>query len=239
MMSQNPKRISKLIPSVSGIINSVIPIFRSWYFYLGLLSLIAGIELNFVSQTYLNNYINEGKSLPMLSDLILDNLSLYDVSFLYDLFSFISVIVVLIYIVHKKEYKSIPFFLLMCGILEIVRGIFIILTPLGNPPMFIGSNTLFNGFSKYELGVYPSGHVGSAFLFFLMVKNRWYKCIILFCLIIIIISLLLAHAHYSIDILSGFFFAYAIYSFGTKHLKMFKLDWKHQFPVTDIDTGIR
>jgi membrane-associated phospholipid phosphatase len=202
MMSQYPKRKRKLFSSLSEIIYSFIPILSSWYFYVGLILLIAGMELNFVSQSYLNNYVNEGGSLPELSDLILDKLPFYDVSLLYDLFSIISVIVVVIYIVHKKDYKSIPFFLLMCGIISIVRSIFIILTPLGNPPLFAGSNTLFNGFSKYELGVYPSGHVGNAFLLFLMVKNKWYKCIILFCLIIIIISLFLAHAHYSIDILS-------------------------------------
>jgi len=233
-MSQDPKRKRKVISSLSEIFNSFIPILSSWYFYVGLISLIAGMELNFVSQSYLNNYVNEGRSLPGLSDLILDNLPFYDVSLLYDLFSIISVIVVVIYIIHKKDYKSIPFFLLMCGIISIVRGIFIVLTPLGNPPLFTGSNTLFNGFSKYELGVYPSGHVGNAFLLFLMVKNRWYKCIILFCLLIIIISLFLAHAHYSIDILSGLFFAYALNSFGERHLKIFKLDRKYLFPVTDL-----
>ena len=234
MMSQYPKKKPRLISSLSEIINFFIPILSSWYFYVGLISLIAGMELNFVSQSYLNNYVNEGRSLPELSDLILDNLPFYDVSLLYDLFSIISIIVVVIYIVHKKDYKSISFFLLMCGIISIVRSIFIILTPLGNPPLFAGSNTLFNGFSKYELGVYPSGHVGNAFLLFLMVKNKWYKCIILFCLIIIIISLFLAHAHYSIDILSGFFFAYAINFFGDRHLKIFKLDRKYQFPATDL-----
>lgn len=234
MMSQDPKRKRKVISSLSEIFNSFIPILSSWYFYVGLISLIAGMELNFVSQSYLNNYVNEGRSLPGLSDLILDNLPFYDVSLLYDLFSIISVIVVVIYIIHKKDYKSIPFFLLMCGIISIVRGIFIVLTPLGNPPLFTGSNTLFNGFSKYEFGVYPSGHVGNAFLLFLMVKNRWYKFIILFCLLIIIISLFLAHAHYSIDILSGLFFAYALNSFGERHLKIFKLDRKYLFPVTDL-----
>jgi membrane-associated phospholipid phosphatase len=233
-MRQNPKRESKLNSYVFEIINSVIPILRSWYFYLGLISIIAGMQLTFASQTYLYNCTNEGKILPMLPDLILDNLPFYDVSLFYDLSSFIIVIVVIIYIVHKKDYKSIPFFLLMCGIIEIIRSVFIILTPLGNPPLFIGSSTLFNSFSKYDLGEYPSGHVGSAFLLYLMVKNRWYKCIILFCLIIIIISLLLAHAHYSIDILAGFLFAYAINSFGNKYLKMFKLDSKYQFPATDF-----
>jgi membrane-associated phospholipid phosphatase len=203
-----------------------LPVLQSRYFYLGLLTLILGNELNFASQTYLYNSIGEGKTLPMLSDLILDNLPFYNVSFFYDLFSAITVIIVIIYIIHKKDYRSIPFFLVMIGILELLRGIFIVLTPMGNPPLFNGSNSIFNGFSKYELGVYPSGHAGCGFLYFLMVKDKWYRWIIFFCLIIVTVTLLLAHAHYSIDILSGFIFAYAINSFGDKHLKMFKLDSK-------------
>lgn len=204
------------------------PVFRSIYFYLGLLALIAGMELNFISQTFLYNYVQGGKILPMLPDLILDNLPLYNVSLVYDLFSFIPLIVLLIYVVHRKLYDRIPFFLVMCGTIEIVRGIFIVLTPIGNPPLFTGSDTLFNGFSKYELGVYPSGHVGEVFLFFLLVKDKFYKFIIFICLIAVIISLFYAHAHYSIDILSGIVFAYAINSFGERYLKRFDLQYARQ-----------
>lgn len=203
-----------------------LPVLRSRYFYLGLLALILGNELNFASQTYLYNRIREGKTLPELSDMILDNLPFFNVSLIYDLFSAVTVIIVIIYIIHRKDYMSIPFFLVMIGILELLRGIFIVLTPMGNPPLFEGTNSLFNGFSKYELGVYPSGHAGCGFLYFLMVKDKWYKWIIFFCLAIVIVTLFFAHAHYSIDILSGLIFAYAIYSFGERHLKMFKLDSK-------------
>jgi membrane-associated phospholipid phosphatase len=212
-----------ILSKLKVINQSLMLVFRSRYFYIGLIALIAGIELNFISQTYLYNYVNSGKILPMLPDLILDDLPFYNVSLFYDIFSIISFIVFLIYVIHKKDYNRIPFFLLMIGIMGIIRGIFIVLTPLGNPPLFTGSNALVNGFSKFELGVYPSGHVGDAFLFLLMAKNKWYKYLLFFCLTAIIVSLYFAHAHYSIDILSGFFFAYAINSFGEKYLKMFDL----------------
>ena len=223
MINQKPESKGELILFISEIINSLIPIFKSWYFYIGLISAIAGVELNYANQIFLYNNTNEGKDLPMLSDLILDNLPLYNVSLIYDIFSLVPVIVILIYIIHKKDYNRIPFFLIMFGIFEIIRGIFIVLTPLGNPPGFTGSDSILNGLSKYEVGVYPSGHAGSGFLFFLLVKDKWYKGIIFFCLIIVIISLLFAHAHYTIDILSGLLFAYALNSYGEKHLKMFEL----------------
>jgi hypothetical protein len=58
---------------------------------------------------------------------------------------------------------------------------------------------------------------------FLLVKDKGYKWLILICLAIVITALFLARGHYSIDILSGLFFAYAIRAFGEKHFVMFDL----------------
>jgi membrane-associated phospholipid phosphatase len=196
---------------------------KSKYFYIGLLTLGIGGALNLASQTYLHNYANGGKVLPMLSDLILDNLPVLDVSLLYDLFCIVIFATVGIYIIHRKDYNRIPFILLLCGLFFIIRGIFVVLTPFGNPPEFNGSDALFNGFSRYELGVYPSGHVGNSFLLLLLVNDSKYRRIMWIWLSVIIISLFLAHGHYSIDILSGIFFAYAIRAYGNKHLTMFDL----------------
>ncbi len=210
-----------LIPEI---FKSLTPVIKNRYFYIGLLFLITGAALNFASQTYLHNYMSEGKTLPMLSDLILDNLPVIDLSLVYDLFCLAIFLVVAVYIVHKKDYNRLPYMLLLCGIFFIVRGIFIVLTPFGNPPEFLGSDPLFNGFSKFELGVYPSGHVGNSFLLLLLVNDKIYKYILAFCLFVIIFTLFLSHGHYSIDILSGFFFAYAIRAFGEKYLKVFELN---------------
>lgn len=220
MLSQT-KAESSVLNSES--VTSLIQLFRSRYFYIGFFSVLAGIALNIASQTYLHNYMSEGKTLPMLSDLILDNLPVIDLSLVYDIVCLVPIFLMFIYIVHKKEYNRVPFILLMVGIFYLVRGVFIVLTPFGNPPMFGGSDPLFNGFSKYELGVYPSGHAGNLFMLFLLVNDSVYKKIILACLIIVIIALLLSHGHYSIDIFSGIFFSYAIRSYGIKHFRMFDL----------------
>jgi len=222
-MNIKEKKKNRMVAYVSGMYRQIVPVVKSRYLYLGVLSVIAGAGLNFASEAYLHNYMSEGKSLPMLSDLILDNLPFYNVSLIYDIFCLIPIFLVLIYFVHKRDYERIPLFLLMSGIFYIVRAVFIVLTPFGNPPMFNGSDSLFHGFSYFELGVYPSGHTGNVFLMFLLVKDRTYKWLILACLIIVISSLFLARGHYSIDILSGLFFSYAIREFGEKHLSMFDL----------------
>ncbi len=202
---------------------SLIKVLSSIYFYMGLLALILGEQANFAAETYLHNYMNEGKSLPMLSDLILDNLPYADISVIYDIACIFAVTFLVIYIIHRRDYDRLPFILLMIGIFYVIRGIFIILTPFGNPPMFEGTDSIFKGFSKYELGVYPSGHAGNVFMIYLLVKDSLYKKLILFCLLMVIISLFLARGHYSIDILSGLFFSYAIKSYGEKHLSSFDL----------------
>jgi hypothetical protein len=226
MISNNKKK--NTLSATPGFLHYIIPLFKSKYLYLGLLSTFAGIELNIASQTYLHNYISEGKTLPMLSDLILDNLPVVDVSLIYDIVSLIPIILSIVYIFHRKDFNRVPMFLLLIGFFYIVRGVFIVLTPFGNPPMFNGSDPLFHGFANYELGVYPSGHAGNVFLLLLLVKDRVYKWIIGICLIIVIFALFLAHGHYSIDILSGLFFSYAIRSFGEKHFSMFDLNNKKE-----------
>ena len=230
-MINKDKKKNRMFAYISEMYRQIVPVVKSRYLYLGVLSVIAGAGLNFASEAYLHNYMSEGKSLPMLSDLILDNLPFYNVSLIYDIFCLIPILLVFIYFVHKKDYERIPLFLLMSGIFYIVRAVFIVLTPFGNPPMFNGSDSLFHGFSYFELGVYPSGHTGNVFLMFLLVKDRTYKWLILACLIIVISSLFLARGHYSIDILSGLFFSYAIREFGEKHLSMFDLGKKPPRPL--------
>ena len=225
-MNLSDKEHSRIFLFFLEIFQALISLCRSKYFYIGLVSLIFGTQLNFASQTYLHNYMSEGKTLPMLSDLILDHLPVINLSFFYDFFCLLTSIIIGIYVIHKKEYGQIPFILLLCGILLVVRGVFIVLTPFGNPPMFNGSDSPFNGFSKYELGVYPSGHVGTVFMYLLLARDKTYKFILFICLAIVIVSLFLTHGHYSIDVLSGLFFAYAIRSFGNKYFTMFDLGRK-------------
>lgn len=222
-MNTRNKEKNRLLSFLSDMLHGILPVLKSKYLYIGILSVIAGAGLNFASESYLHTYMTQGKTLPMLSDLILDNIPFYNVSLIYDISCLIPIVLVLIYIVQKKDYNRIPLFLLLTGIFYIVRGIFIVLTPFGNPPMFNGSDPLFHGFSNYELGVYPSGHVGNVFLMLLLVRDRSYKWLIFVCLAIVIVALFLARGHYSIDILSGLFFSYAIRAFGEKHLSMFDL----------------
>lgn len=211
-------RNNNVILKLAEIVTELLKLLKNKYFYIGLATLIIGIQLNFYSQQYLLNYIQNGKSLPVLSDLILDNIPLWDIDYLYDIFSIVSLLVLIVFIIHKRAYENIPYFLLIIGIFQIVRGVFIVLTPFGNPMGFDGTDGPFNGFTDIELGVYPSGHTGAAYLYFLLVRAKPYRYILLASAIIIIFALFVSRGHYTIDILSGIFFAYAIKCYGDRHL---------------------
>ncbi len=192
-------------------------LFRNWRFYVGVAVLLAGIRLNFLSQSYLHAYISDGKTLPMLSDIILDNIPLWDIDYLSDLGALASGIVFIVFIVHRVRYRDVPLYILLCGVFHLVRGVFIVLTPFGNPPHFNGTDGPFSGFSNYELGVYPSGHTGISWMYFVLATDRFYRAALFVCLLVVVASLFLSRSHYSIDVLSGIFFAYAIKAYGEKY----------------------
>ncbi|MFO7868901.1 MAG: phosphatase PAP2-related protein [Bacteroidales bacterium] len=214
-------RNNSILLKLDEMVREVLKLFTNMYFYIGVGTLFIGIELNFFSQKYLLNYIENGQSLPVLSDLILDNIPLWDIDYMYDIFSLFSLFVFILFIIHKRKYDHIPYFLVLVGIFQIVRGFFIVLTPFGNPMGFDGTDGPFNGFTDIELGVYPSGHTGVAYLYFLLVKVQPYRYLLLVSALIIIFTLFVSRGHYTIDILSGIFFAYAIKCFGERHLLSF------------------
>lgn len=187
------------------------------YFYGGLAVLALGVTLNTISMLMLYKIRN---SLPVLSDLILDSLPLFKWAYIYNIFSTLATIAFLAYIIKKEKYNELPFYLFLIGILYIIRGIFITLTPLGNPVE--AYNPIMISFSKLRVGVYPSGHTGISFLFFLLSDGK-YKKFIGICCMLIIVFLLLAKGHYSIDIFSALIFSYAIYCFGSKYFQHLKL----------------
>ncbi|MEM4625307.1 MAG: hypothetical protein QXJ28_00860 [Candidatus Pacearchaeota archaeon] len=188
-------------------------LFRNKYLYLSIMILLLGLIITFISGKIIAKKHNK---LPVLSDILLDNLPHYNIAYMYDLFAMISLVILFGQIVRKSKYEEIPYVLTLLGFLNIIRGIFLVLTPFGNPTS--SYSALISGWDFLDYGVYPSGHVGAAFLAFLLTieKTRYYVLLSCFG---VIISLLLAKGHYSIDIFSGIIFAYAIYSFGEKNLR--------------------
>jgi membrane-associated phospholipid phosphatase len=191
---------------------------KSKYFYIGLAVLVLGIMLNYASSIRIQKEY-EG-NLPILEDIFLDNLPYYRIQWLYDIIPIASILIFVIY-AYKFEIEKTPYFLLVFGILQITRGIFIGLTPFGSPIDDINQTRIFTS-TSFMYGVYPSGHTGATFLAFLLARKKSYRAFLSIMAVLVIISLLLARGHYSIDIFSAVIFAYAIYAFGEKRFGKFK-----------------
>jgi len=188
-------------------------LFHSKKFYIAVLIFVCGLSLNQIVSSLLMTKYGE-KGLPVLHDLVLDNIPYLPIMWLYDLFAILGVLAIIGYS-RKKGFKYIPYFLVLFGLSQIVRGCFIALTPFGSPN---GSEIgLFTG-SAFRSGVYPSGHTATVFLTFLLTSG-WWKVISFMITLGTILTLLLGRGHYSIDILSGLIFAYAIFMYGEKKLK--------------------
>lgn len=183
---------------------------RSNLFWLSLLFLLFGVLVNDVCAIYDSTHPG-----PSLNDFLLQHLPYLNVPWAYDMFGILSVILVLSFFYWHPE--DIAFFMVIMGIFEIIRGLFLFLTPLGDPAG--DSVGLINGVLGVQAGGYfPSGHTGGAFMIFLITKG-WWKFVAFMCFLGVIIFLLIAHGHYSIDILAGILFAYAIYAFGNNYLR--------------------
>ncbi len=190
----------------------LLKLLKNHYFWISLIFLLFGIAVNQISSVYLK--IKYKDSLPILNDLLLDNLPFYKIAWLYDIFVIFPVLIFLIYVYYKKT-PQIPYLLVVFGISQLLRGIFIVLTPFGSPfGNYVG---LFDS-TWMRSGVYPSGHVATAFLTFLLTQSKL-KWLNLAFTIGIIITLLLTRGHYSIDIFSALIFSYAVFKFSETSLK--------------------
>lgn len=145
-----------------------------------------------------------------VTDLILSNIRVYDVDsiFVYGpLFLWIFVALLII-----KEPNKIPFTLKSIAVFTLVRSLFITLTHIGEfPTSLVVNSTLM---SKFTSGgdLFFSGHTGLPFLMALVFwQQKSLRYIFIVASIVFGATVLMAHVHYSIDVLSAFFITYTIF----------------------------
>lgn len=173
---------------------------------------IASIIANYYSGWYVDNT----QTVPA-NDLILDNISPTNVSFIfigYFLFVLALLYLLPLFLFPEKFY----YYTGMFSLLAIFRSGFIVLTHLQGAPTAL---TLNYPEILYKLGLFIfsndlffSGHTALPFLGFLIFKNRYLKVFFLISSFILAASALLMHRHYSIDVFAAFFITYGVYKIG-------------------------
>lgn len=149
-----------------------------------------------------------------VGDLILDNIPAIDLNLIIIDGALISVVFGTLFILSKPRY--VLFSLKALALFIIIRALFVSLTHVGIHPDNIAPGLgFFDGIYTYlnfQTGLFFSGHTGLPFLmaliFWQMPRARH---IFLWLALIFAVAVLLAHIHYSIDVLAAPFMAYGIF----------------------------
>ena len=149
----------------------------------------------------------------ILSDPILNLFSPIDLTWLIFALIYLSLLITIVELVKKPERLILA---LQCyGLMVIFRSIAMYLLPLEAPLTLLPLNDpfvqLFGEGNILKKDLFFSGHTATLFLLFLLMDKRSLKIIFLIFTLLVGISVILQHVHYSIDVFAAPFFAYTSY----------------------------
>jgi hypothetical protein len=168
--------------------------------------------LSFVASFFAALYatIHMGSPVP---DLILNTIPAFPV---YKLYVYGPVLFVIgAGIICIRSPKSLPFVIKSAALFTVTRAFFVALTHLGLPSeMFIPEKFGVEAFKIFFLrgDLFFSGHAGFPFLFALIFWDKERpRAFFLASSLVLSLSVLLGHYHYSIDVFGAFFITYSIF----------------------------
>jgi len=182
-----------------------------------LLGAFALLGASYVVEHFANIYAFDYSQRPTsnyVGDLVLDNIPVVDLSFIIIEVALISIVLVTMFVISKPRYLL--FTLKAVALFIIIRAIFISLTHVGIHPDNIAPGLGFFDsiytYLNFQTGLFFSGHTGMPFLVALIFwGNKRVRCVLLSLSFIFAVAVLLAHIHYSIDVLAAPFMAYCIF----------------------------
>lgn len=186
---------------------------------IALLSILITIPVHHLAGSYTTN----AQDLVAVPDLLLSVIPPIDFSFVF-VYGIVFCAFILVVYPFLFEIKRFPWYILTICMLILTRSFFILFTGLKIPigaiwPSYPGiiSGWFFNN------DLFFSGHVAIPFLGYLMSRNKWIKWFFLLNSIILPLSSLFMHRHYSIDIFAAYFITYGIFRLSQR-LQKFYID---------------
>lgn len=188
------------------------------------ISLVAGLIL--LTSAYFVNYFastyNDGNDYISVGDLLLDNIPTYNMEFFFTWVMYGIMALIFIYPTFVKP-EIAPFGLKTYAVLMFLRCGTILLTHVGPPEGFyyagveVGGDAFSNILFKNDL--FFSGHTAYPFLGFLIFRDHWIRWILFGGSILMAVTVLLMHVHYSIDVIAAFFITYGTYTLSERIFK--------------------
>lgn len=186
-------------------------IFGAFFFFFGQYILVSASKYN-----------DEMFQVVSVGDFLLDLLPTVNLSFLFTWGVWLIMFPIAFYAVLVKPELA-PWALKTYGLFAIVRAGFILLTHLGPPegllylqdPVLYPQDPIFERFF-FMNDLFFSGHVGNAYLGFLIFRKYKFKWFCLIGSIVMGVTVLLMHVHYSIDVFGAYFITYGIYALSDR-----------------------
>lgn len=173
---------------------------------IALVLLLASLVVNYYAGIYATEQASNS-----VTDLILDNIPVYDLDgiFVYGALVFWALVGLLLI---KRPY-TLPFTFEAIALFTLIRSVFISLTHLGPAAtqITVDAGVLMGKFA-FGGDLFFSGHTGLPFLMALVFwKSKALRYFFIFCSVGFGAVVLMAHLHYSIDVLAAFFITYSIF----------------------------
>ena len=179
--------------------------------FFSLIFLFLSVFLSILSSEYA-----ETKEVVSVPDLILDSIDpVPQLSFLFVYFPTIIALVLTIYLLFFSLEKA-AYCVNPIELVYVIRSISLILTQLGpaRRSLLPSMTNYLGNFYRYNNDLFFSGHVALPFLCFLIFRKEKIGVFFFCASVIMTITVLLVHAHYSIDVLGAFFITYGSYKIG-------------------------
>ncbi|MBE0551603.1 MAG: hypothetical protein IH619_04410 [Ignavibacterium sp.] len=173
----------------------------------------------------LTNFLNyvEAREGAVLPDPILNLFNPIDLTWLTFALIYGSIVVAIATLF--KYPNRLMFAIQLYTLMVLVRIVAMFLLPLEPPSTMIILNDPFVEFfgtgQTLTKDLFFSGHTATLFILFLVAENKIIKSVFLISTIVVAISVILQHVHYTIDVIAAVFFTYACY----KLLLKFKIHY--------------
>ena len=165
--------------------------------------------------TFLTNFLNyvEARQGVVLPDPILNLFKPIDLTWLTFALIYISLVAAIATL--SKNPKQLMFAIQLYTLMVAVRIIAMFLLPLEPPATMIILNDPFVEFfgtgQTLTKDLFFSGHTATLFILFLVAPKKIIKTMFMISTILVAISVILQHVHYSIDVFAAVFFTHACY----------------------------
>lgn len=176
---------------------------------LSVLFLVIATLLNYAA----GNYADKKSSVPV-PDLILDHIPTLDLDIIFVYGATLVIIIIFVYPLFFKV-KELHVVIGQISLLYLIRSFFLILTHLNLPAnALVFTEPKFFGFFDFKNELFFSGHTAIPFLGFLLFRKEKIGKFFLIATIVMMVTVLFMHVHYSIDVFAALFITYGSYKIG-------------------------